>query len=166
VPAFRNGRCKWTGDRSHRRRFTRARADQEGHRRIAREALDEIGPLKGWRSGHRQIQDITTRDQTGRFVALQEKGDLTCRVRMRPDLSRGAELKDKGVTMGSHPVTKRRDHYLRYGALKGYIDGIMGAHGALFFDSYDDQPGNFGHYRPHTSDDPKLLVPTCRRCTT
>jgi hypothetical protein len=35
----------------------------------------------------------------------------------------------------------------------------MGTHGALFFEPYDDQPGNYGHYRPHTSDDPKLAVP-------
>ena len=60
--------------------------------------------------------------------------------------------------MGLHPMTRQRDRYLRYGALKGYIDGIMGTHGALFFEPYDDQPGNYGHYRPHTSDDPKLLV--------
>jgi predicted amidohydrolase YtcJ len=30
----------------------------------------------------------------------------------------------------------------------------MGTHGALFFQPYDDQPGNYGHYRRHTSDDP------------
>jgi predicted amidohydrolase YtcJ len=56
-------------------------------------------------------------------------------------------------------VSKQRDHFVRYGALKGYIDGIMGTHGALFFTPYDDKPDNYGHYRPHTSDDPKLLVP-------
>ena len=30
----------------------------------------------------------------------------------------------------------------------------MGTHGALFFEPYDDQPDNYGHYRRHTSDDP------------
>jgi predicted amidohydrolase YtcJ len=82
---------------------------------------------------------------------------------MRPDLSRGAELRDKGLTMGMHPVSRQRDYYLRYGALKGYIDGIMGTHGALFFAPYNDQPGNFGHYRTHTSDDPKLLSPNMKK---
>lgn len=114
-------------------------------------------------SGIVEIHDITDAAQADRFVRLQQEGALTCRVWMRPDLSRGAELRDKGFTMGSHPVTKQRDRYLRYGALKGYIDGIMGTHGALFFEPYADEPGNYGHYRPHTSDDPRQLVPNMEK---
>ena len=110
-----------------------------------------------------EIHDITTADQAERFVTLQQRGELSCRVWMRPDLSRGAELKAKGLTMGAHPVSGKRDHYLRYGALKGYIDGIMGTHGALFFEPYADEPGNAGHYRPHTSDDPKLMTPAMQK---
>ncbi len=114
-------------------------------------------------SGIVEIHDITSAEQTERFVTLQNSGELTCRIWMRPDLSRGEELKAAGLTMGIHPVTKQRDHYLRYGALKGYIDGIMGTHGALFFEPYSDQPNNYGHYRPHTSDDPKLLAPNMQK---
>ncbi len=110
-----------------------------------------------------EIHDITSADQTERFVKLQQSGELTCRVWMRPDLSRGAELQAQGCRMGVHPVTKQPDTYLRYGALKGYIDGIMGTHGALFFEPYNDQPDNYGHYRTHTSDDPKLLVPNMKK---
>jgi predicted amidohydrolase YtcJ len=105
-----------------------------------------------------EIHDIATPEQTARFVELQRNGELTCRVWLRPDLSRGAELKAQGLTMGLHPETKKPDGWLRYGALKGYVDGIMGTHGALFFEPYDDQPDNYGHYRNHTSDDPDLLV--------
>jgi len=101
-----------------------------------------------------EVHDIAQPDQTERFIELQENGELTCRVWLRPDLSRGAELKDKGLTMGLHPKTKQKDTWLRYGALKGYIDGIMGTHGALFFEPYIDQPNNYGHWRRHTSDDP------------
>jgi len=114
-------------------------------------------------SGIVEIHDITDAAQADRFVRLQQEGALSCRVWMRPDLSRGAELRDAGFTMGVHPVTRQRDRYLRYGALKGYIDGIMGTHGALFFEPYADQPGNYGHYRPHTSDDAKLLVPNMEK---
>lgn len=110
-----------------------------------------------------EIHDITGAEQAERYVTLQKEGALTCRVWMRADLSRGAELGGQGYTMGVHPVTKQRDRYLRYGALKGYIDGIMGTHGALFFEPYDDEPGNYGHYRPHTSDDPKLLEPNMEK---
>ena len=60
--------------------------------------------------------------------------------------------------MGLHPGTKEKSRWLRYGALKGYIDGIMGTHGALFFEPYADMPGHYGHWRRHTSDDPEMTV--------
>jgi hypothetical protein len=126
-------------------------------------AENRAGMRKLAESGIVEIHDITSAAQTARYVTLQDAGQLTCRVWMRPDLSRGAELKAKGLAMGMHPVTRQRDRYLRYGALKGYIDGIMGTHGALFFQPYSDESGNYGHYRPHTSDDPKLLVPNMQK---
>jgi len=109
-------------------------------------------------SGIVEVHDIAVPDQTARFAELQQAGELTCRVWLRPDLSRGAELREQGLTMGLHPVTRAPDPWLRYGALKGYIDGIMGTHGALFFQPYDDQPTNYGHYRRHTSDVPDFSV--------
>ena len=116
--------------------------------RAALKALREAGVV--------EIHDIATPEQTARFIELQENGELTCRVWLRPDLSRGGELKEEGFTMGLHPMSKQKDSWLRYGALKGYIDGIMGTHGALFFEPYEDQPDNYGHWRRHTSDDPQL----------
>ncbi|MGD2121375.1 MAG: amidohydrolase [Gemmatimonadota bacterium] len=118
--------------------------------RAALKALREAGIV--------EIHDIAVPDQTARFVELQENGELTARVWLRPDLSRGADLGAQGLTMGLHPTTKQPDPFLRYGALKGYIDGIMGTHGALFFEPYDDQPDNYGHYRRHTSDDSQMQV--------
>ncbi len=103
-----------------------------------------------------EIHDIATPEQTDRFVELEERGELTCRVWLRPDLDRGTELALQGFGPGLHPKTGRPSGMLRYGALKGYIDGIMGTHGALFFEPYTDQPENYGHWRPHTSDDPEL----------
>jgi predicted amidohydrolase YtcJ len=118
--------------------------------RAALKALREAGIV--------EVHDIEVPDQTERFIELQEKGELTCRIWLRPDLSRGAELGSQGFTMGLHPKTGQRDGWLRYGALKGYIDGIMGTHGALFFEPYSDEPENYGHWRHHTSDDPELKV--------
>ena len=103
-----------------------------------------------------EIHDIATPEQTQRFVELQESGELTCRVWLRPDLSLGKELRENGFAMGFHPTTRKKDPWLRYGALKGYIDGIMGTHGALFFEPYTDQPQNYGHWRAHSSDDPEF----------
>ena len=106
-----------------------------------------------------EIHDITYPDQAKRFLQLEENGELTCRIWARPDLSTGRDLGASGFTMGDHPGSGEPDDYLRYGALKGYIDGIMGTHGALFFEPYDDQPDNYGHYRRHTSDHPRYLTP-------
>ena len=118
--------------------------------RAALKALREAGVV--------EIHDIATPDQTKRFVELQKNGELNCRVWLRPHLSRGAELKEQGLSMGLHPMSKQKDAWLRYGALKGYIDGIMGTHGALFYEPYSDQPDNYGHWRRHTSDDPEQKV--------
>jgi len=124
----------------------------KSHKRLLDENRAALRALR--EAGIVEIHDIARPDQTERFIELQENGELTCRVWLRPDLSTGAELKDKGLTMGLHPKTKKQDAWLRYGALKGYIDGIMGTHGALFFKPYDDKPDNYGHWRRHTSDDP------------
>jgi hypothetical protein len=115
--------------------------------RAALKALREAGIV--------EVHDIAVPEQTERFVELQQNDELTCRVWLRPDLSRGEEMQENGLTMGLHPETKQPDAWLRYGALKGYIDGIMGTHGALFFEPYNDQPNNYGHWRRHTSDHPQ-----------
>ena len=127
----------------------------KSHKRLLNENRAALRALR--EAGIVEVHDIETPSQTKRFIELQENGELTCRVWLRPDLSRGAELKEKGLTMGLHPKTKEKDRWLRYGALKGYIDGIMGTHGALFFEPYDDQPDNYGHWRRHTSDDPGYM---------
>lgn len=123
----------------------------KSHQRLIDENLAALKRLR--ESGIVEIHDIAQPAQTKRFIEIEEQGLLSSRVWLRPDLSRGAELKEKGLTMGDHPLTGEKNNFLRYGALKGYIDGIMGTHGALFYSPYDDQPDNYGHYRRHTSDD-------------
>jgi predicted amidohydrolase YtcJ len=130
----------------------RSQIKPKSHGRLLAENRAALRELAA--SGIVEVHDIAKPEQTARLVELEENGELTCRFWLRPDLSRGVELGEAGLTMGLHPTTKQPDGWLRYGALKGYIDGIMGTHGALFFEPYDDQPGNYGHYRRHTSDDP------------
>jgi predicted amidohydrolase YtcJ len=124
----------------------------KSHQRLLKENRAALKYLR--ECGIVEIHDITGPEQAKRYIELEKSGELTCRIWMRPDLSRGAEMKQMGMTTGSHPETGEKSQFLRYGALKGYIDGIMGTHGALFFEPYDDQPGNYGHYRRHTSDAP------------
>lgn len=138
-------------------RRIREKISPKSHKRLIKENLAALKALR--ESGIVEIHDIAGQEQTQRFIEIQNSGNLTCRVWLRPDLSRVDEMKDKGITMGLHPVSKQKDGFLRYGAFKGYIDGIMGSHGALFFEPYDDQPDNYGHYRRHTSDAQDLSVP-------
>jgi predicted amidohydrolase YtcJ len=126
--------------------------EPKSHERLLNENRAALKYLR--ECGIVEIHDITGPQQTERYMELEQNGELTCRIWMRPDLSRGAEMKEMGMTAGSHPNTGEPSQFLRYGALKGYIDGIMGTHGALFFEPYNDQPDNYGHYRHHTSDDP------------
>jgi predicted amidohydrolase YtcJ len=130
----------------------KASVKPKSHNRMLNENRAALKALR--ESGIVEIHDIARPDQTERFVELQDNDELTCRVWLRPDLARGAELKEKGLAMGLHPKTKEKNSWLRYGALKGFIDGIMGTHGALFYEPYNDQPDNYGHWRRHTSDDP------------
>ncbi|MCC3861857.1 amidohydrolase [Pseudemcibacter aquimaris] len=128
---------------------------EKSHERLLNEARAGLQRMR--EGGIVEIHDITHEGRDEIFAELQEKGELTARVWMRADLSRAKEFNDKGIKMGSHPRTGEEDHYLRWGAYKGYIDGIMGSHGALFFEPYNDRPGYYGRYRHHTSDDPEML---------
>jgi predicted amidohydrolase YtcJ len=139
----------------------RSMVKEKSHKRLLEENRAALKKLR--ESGIVEVHDIAVPGQTARFIELQENGELTCRVWLRPDLSRAAEMNEKGFKMGLHPKTKKPDQWLRYGALKGYIDGIMGTHGALFFQPYDDQPDNYGHYRRHTSDDPEFKEPNMEK---
>ncbi len=130
----------------------RAVITEKSRDRILNEARAALKQMR--EHGIVEIHDVTPRDYEQIYIELQNHHELTARIWMRADLSRATEFNGKGIGMNTHPVTGKRDHYLRWGAYKGYIDGIMGNHSALFFEAYDDEPGNFGRYREHTSDDP------------
>ena len=54
--------------------------------------------------------------------------------------------------MGMHPVTRKRDYYLRYGGMKSANDGFLGNRGAMLFEPYTDRPDYKGHYQEYNSD--------------
>ena len=124
---------------------------EKSHARIMSEARSALKRLR--ENGVVEIHDITKTDYENVYLELQEQGELTTRVWMRADLARAAEFNQKNIKMNTHPVTGNDDDFLRWGSYKGYIDGIMGNHSALFFDPYEDKPEEFGRYRNHTSDD-------------
>ncbi|HVR44078.1 MAG TPA: amidohydrolase [Thermoanaerobaculia bacterium] len=105
--------------------------------RQTRNALAEIR-----KHGVTTISDMSDDEQLEIFRALHREGELTVRVHFRYPLERWGELAARGIRVGSG------DAWIRLGALKGHIDGIMGNSTARFFQPYDHDPSNRGRWRP------------------
>ncbi|GEM_PF-729655 len=87
-----------------------------------------------------------------RYLKLQENGELTCRIWLRPWIDLSQEMFEKGYSMGNHPKTQKRDYFLRFGGLKSANDGFLGSRGAMLFEPYTDRPDYKGHYQQYNSD--------------
>ena len=74
--------------------------------------------------------DITPPSQLPVYEALREAGELTARVNVRPVLDTWDELADVGIGYGFG------DDWIRFGGLKGFVDGIMGNSSAHFYEPY------------------------------
>ncbi len=113
--------------------------------RTGLEVLAEMGIVEI----HDMIRSFT---QVERFVKLQESGELTARVWVRPWLDLSEEMFQRDLTMGVHPQTLERDYFLRYGGFKSANDGFLGSRGAMLFEPYTDRPDYKGHYQEYNSD--------------
>ncbi|MFC1555583.1 amidohydrolase [candidate division KSB1 bacterium] len=78
----------------------------------------------------------------GRYQELHEQGKLPFRVYI------GGRLTDNEETL--HRYMELRDQYpsennwIRFGYLKGFIDGTLGSGTALFFEPFEDEPDKSG----------------------
>jgi predicted amidohydrolase YtcJ len=90
------------------------------------------------KNGVTSVQDLpgNPRDLEA-WETLRQRGEMTVRVNYRPSLSEWQKARDKRAGM-------KKDEWLRVGGVKGYADGSLGSSTALFFDPYDDDPGNRG----------------------
>ena len=114
------------------RTFSRERRIQQ-----TKNALAEIRKF-----GVTNVSDMSDDLQLDIYRQLHQKGELTVRVHFRPGLDRWKEMSDKGIKVGSG------DDWIRLGALKGHIDGIMGTSSARFFEPYSHDANNRGRWRP------------------
>ena len=114
------------------RNFSRERRIQE-----TKKALAEIA-----RFGVTNVSDMSDDTQLDIYKELHRNGELTVRVHFRPGLDRWKEIAGHGIRVGSG------DEWIRLGALKGHIDGIMGTSSARFFQPYSNDPNNRGRWRP------------------
>ena len=114
------------------RTFSRERRIQQ-----TKNALAEIRKY-----GVTNVSDMSDDVQLDIYRELHHTGDLSVRIHFRPGLDRWKELADRGIKVGSG------DEWIRLGALKGHIDGIMGTSSARFFEPYSNDPQNRGRWRP------------------
>ena len=114
------------------RTFSRERRIQQ-----TKNALAEIRKY-----GVTNVSDMSDDVQLDIYRELHHTGDLSVRIHFRPGLDRWKELADRGIKVGSG------DEWIRLGALKGHIDGIMGTSSARFFEPYSNDPKNRGRWRP------------------
>ena len=107
-------------------------------RRISqtRNALAEIRKY-----GVTSVSDMSDDTQLEIYESLRMTDELTTRIHFRYFLDRWSELQADGIGVGSG------DEWIRLGALKGHIDGIMGTSSARFFEPYETDEMNFGRWR-------------------
>jgi predicted amidohydrolase YtcJ len=105
------------------------------------------------RHGVTSLSDMSDDEQLEIYRELRRAGELTVRVHFRPGLERAQELAAQGIKVGSG------DEWIRLGAVKGHIDGIMGTSTARFFQPYSHDPANRGRWRKLMVDDKGELVP-------
>jgi predicted amidohydrolase YtcJ len=103
--------------------------------RESRLALEDLAQF-----GVTGIHDITTPEQFPVYQALRDAGELTTRVYARPTLDKWRELATVGIRHGFG------DEHLKIGGLKGFVDGIMGASTAMFYEPFN-HTGGFGIWR-------------------
>lgn len=75
------------------------------------------------------------------YRELRDAGEMTARVRVRPPLDRWDAMADLGIKVGFG------DDWIRFGATKAWIDGIMGNSSARFYESYTHDPDSRGIWR-------------------
>ncbi len=75
------------------------------------------------------------------YRELRDKGEMTARARYRPPLDRWQSMADLGIKVGFG------DDWIRFGATKAWIDGIMGNSSARFYEPYTHNPSSRGIWR-------------------
>src|SRR6266545_1233515 len=97
-------------------------------------------------AGVTSFQDMSDHEQLQLYREFLESERLTARVNFRYGIEHWEHMRALGIKRGSG------DSMIRLGAVKGHIDGIMGASTARFYEAYSSDPEkkNRGHWRPLT----------------
>ncbi|MFY9611448.1 MAG: amidohydrolase [Blastocatellia bacterium] len=120
------------------------------HERRVQQTKNALAEIR--RYGVTNVSDMSDDEQLDIYRELLKTNELTVRVHFRPGLDRWQEISDRGIKVGSG------DEWIRLGALKGHIDGIMGTSTARFFAGYSNDPPNHGRWRPLMVDEKGSFV--------
>ncbi|MEL7449364.1 MAG: amidohydrolase [Pseudomonadota bacterium] len=108
--------------------------------------------------GVTSYSDVTSSPrQLGIYRELREKGLMSARVRVRPSLELWEDMARLGIGVGFG------DEWIRFGAVKAWIDGIMGNSSARFYKPYTHNPASRGIWRDimfpfeRSPDDPEQM---------
>ena len=118
--------------------------------------------LRAWRQmrevGVTSYSDVTSAPvQVDIYRELRAQGQMTARVRYRPTLDKWRSMADLGIRIGFG------DEWIRFGAVKAWIDGIMGNSSARFYEPYTHNPTSRGIWRDimfpfeRSPDSPELM---------
>ncbi len=92
--------------------------------------------------GVTSYSDVTSAPvQVDIYQELKDKGEMTARVRYRPPLDKWEAMDALGIRIGFG------DEWIRFGAVKAWIDGIMGNSSARFYEPYTHNPASRGIWR-------------------
>jgi predicted amidohydrolase YtcJ len=132
--------CSWEGVECDARgamtgRLTPAAASRVSEVRPPKSMEQKLAEARVALADQRQVgitsfHDITPPDMFEVYEALRGAGELTARVYARPYLRQVDEHIAAGMTPG------QGDEWIKVGALKGFVDGIMGSSGARFYEPY------------------------------
>ena len=91
-------------------------------------------------NGVTSVHGVDAADYADAILRLRDKGKMITRVYAMTPVHLWQGMKNKIEAEGSG------DNWLKFGAVKGFIDGSLGSHTAAFFDPYTDMPGDAGLY--------------------
>jgi predicted amidohydrolase YtcJ len=120
-------------DRVRSAMTAKSMAQRLAEARVAQAQLREYGVTT--------IHDNTSPEQFEVYQELRRRGELTVRVYGRPTMDRVEALRAQGIGPGFG------DEWIRFGGLKGFVDGIMGNSSARFYEPYRTS-GQLGAWRP------------------
>jgi len=103
----------------------RDRALEAAMRHVAAQGVTSVHHMGGW-------EDVAV------FERARQRETLRTRIYAAVPLASWERLRDRVKSQG------RGDHWLRFGVLKGFVDGSLGSHTAAFLEPFTDAPGDRG----------------------